>query len=145
MEAMLFRKLETTASSSASDNEFMNLEAAHWGEPWTSGSGGVSTLQVSVWLAAERNDTVFEERSRYHRGDKENVKEEVEEFEMKKENIEEEKWMENKFKVEDVAEEDVTEEDLAKVMDKEDRRGKEKQRERWMREQRRNAKDPPPR
>ena len=143
IEATLFGKLETTVSSAASDNEFMNEEGENWAEPWMSGSGENSTLHSSVWMAAQRNDTIIEERSRddmEEEVNKDNVKEEVEELEMKKENDEEEKRMENKLKGEDVAEED-----LAEVMDGEDRRVKEKQRERWMREQRRNTKDVTPR
>ena len=147
-EGTLFGKVETTVSSAASDNEFMNEEGEFWGEPWMSGYGEYSTLQSSVWQAARRNDKNFEDWSRDDREqevDKENVKGEVEEFEIKKENNEEEKLMENELKEEDVAEEDETEEDLAEVMDGEDRRVKEKQRERRMREQRRNTKDVTPR
>ena len=113
-----------------------------------SGYGEDSTLQSSVWQPARRNDKNFEDWSRDDREqevDKENVKGEVEEFEIKKEKNEEEKLMENELKGEDVAEEDETEEDLAEVMDGEDRRVKEKQSERWMREQRRNTKDITPR
>ena len=143
IEATLFRKLNTTTSSSSSDNEFMNNEGEDWGEPWMSGSGGYFTLQNCVWQAAKTNDTVFEERSK---ADSEKVvemeilKEEVKECEIQKENTEEEKLMGSKVKVEE-----VTEEDLAEVMKKKDIREKEKQRERCVREQRRNTKDVPPR
>ena len=77
----------TTSSSAASDNEFMNQEAE---ETWMSGPGEDSTLQNSLWHQTERNETVFEERSKEdfeEEVSKEKVNKEVMELDIKKEAI----------------------------------------------------------